>query len=63
MHAQHDPQETTAKARSSFRQSFYDKTDPSLPEVERQRRADHLFLAHMNRMSKLAAKARQRKAS
>lgn len=61
MHSQYDARETTAKARGSFRQSFYDRTDPNLSHEERLRRADHLYRAHMARLSLLAAQARRAK--
>lgn len=49
----------TEAARSAFRDSFYDKTDPGLPEEERQRQADAARRLHMTRLSHLAAKKRQ----
>lgn len=50
----------TAKARSAFWQSFYDRTDPELPESERQRQADAARRLHMTRLSHAAAIARRR---
>jgi hypothetical protein len=53
----------TEKARSKFWQSFYDATDPSLPEAERQRQADAARRLHMTRLSQKAALKRQRAAA
>ena len=53
----------TDKARSAFWQSFYDRTDPELPEAERQRQADAARRLHMTRLSHNAALARQRLAA
>lgn len=53
----------TDKARSKFRQSFYDRTDPQLPEGERQRQADAAYRLHMTRLSQRAAVARRRAAA
>lgn len=50
----------TDKARSAFRQSFYDRTDPGLPEAERQRQADAAYRLHMTRLSHKATLARKR---
>lgn len=52
----------TEKARSTFRQSFYDATDPGLPEAERQRQADAAYRLHMTRISHKAALARKHRA-
>lgn len=43
---------------AGLRRKFYNATDPSLPEAERQRRADCAYKAHMARLSFLASKAR-----
>lgn len=53
----------TAPARAGLRAKFLREADPdgTLPEAERERRADHLFTAHMLRMS-LASKAARRRA-
>lgn len=45
-------------ARNAFWQSFYDRTDPALPEKERVRQADAARQLHMTRLSRLAAKKR-----
>lgn len=52
----------TAKARSAFRQKFYNATDPDLPEAERQRQAAAAYRLHMTRLSHRAALARSRAA-
>lgn len=57
--------EVTAKARAGFRQRFLkqvDEVSPDLPEPERQRRADHLLKAHMQRLALASSRARARKA-
>jgi hypothetical protein len=63
MHAQHDPVETTAKARAIFRASFEDRVDPEhkLDPAERKRRAEHRFRQHMASMAYRAARARHQK--
>lgn len=53
----------TEKARSKFWQSFYDQTDPGLPEAERVRQADAARRLHMTRLSHKAVLARQRLAA
>ena len=53
----------TEKARSTFRDSFYEATDPELPEPERRRQADAAYRLHMTRLSHRAAKTRQRAAA
>jgi hypothetical protein len=61
----YDGHEITAKARAGFRQRFLkqvDATSPDLPEPERQRRADHLLKAHMQRLALASSRARARKA-
>ena len=65
MHARNDSRKITANARERFRQKFLDEVDattPGLPESERQRRADHLFRAHMTRLALASSLARSRKA-
>lgn len=52
------------KAQEGLRRKFYEQTDPSLPEPERERRAKLLWLAHLARLghaSKGKAKPRQAK--
>jgi hypothetical protein len=61
MHARYDGRQITANARDGFRQRFLkqvDVTSPNLPGPERQRRADHLLKAHMQRLALASAKAR-----
>ena len=53
----------TEAARSKFWQSFYDQTDPELPEAERQRQAEAARKLHMTRLSHRAAQARSRAAA
>jgi|SRR5579862_611020 len=53
----------TEQARRTFRDSFYDRTDPELPHAERQRQADAAYRLHMTRLSHRAALARQRATS
>jgi hypothetical protein len=62
MHARNDSREVTAKARETFRNSFYEQTDAELPHDERLRRAEHLRRAHYARMALASAKARRRSA-
>jgi hypothetical protein len=61
MHSQHDPKETTAKARTTFLASFERKVDPdnSLPPEERQRRAESLRRAHFTLLAVKSARARR----
>lgn len=44
---------------AGLRRKFYNETDPTLPAVERERRAECAYKAHMTRLSFLASKARQ----
>jgi hypothetical protein len=62
LHATHDPKVTTAKAREAFAKRFLDAVDPdrSLPEGERNRRAEHARKEHFTRMAFASAKARRR---
>lgn len=48
-HALHDPRETTRAAHAAFLDRFLREVDPDLllPEEERQRRARHARIAHM----------------
>ncbi len=54
----------TEPARAGLRAKFLREADPdnSLPEAERERRADQLQRAHMLRMSLAAKRARRRRA-
>jgi hypothetical protein len=63
MHAQHDPKETTAKAREAFRAQFYEGIPEDLPQAERDRRAEAAFKEHMARLAFLSAKARRKGAT
>jgi hypothetical protein len=62
MHARNDSREVTAKARETFRNSFYEQTDPTLPHEERLRRAEHLRKAFYTRLALKSAQARRRSA-
>jgi hypothetical protein len=59
-HSLHDPRETTAKARRTFLDRFYDQVDPdrTLPDDERERRATAAKSAYFR---KLALKSRARR--
>jgi hypothetical protein len=61
MHAKYDSREITAKARQAFADKFYDATDPTLPEPERQRRAEMLKKQHMAGLRYRASLKRSRK--
>lgn len=50
----------TDKARKTFWDSFYDNTDPELPEADRQRQAEAARKLHMTRLSHRAALKRSR---
>jgi hypothetical protein len=60
--ARYDGREQTAKARATFRQSFLDQVDPdrTLPEPERERRAEALRRAHYARLALASVRSRQR---
>jgi hypothetical protein len=55
-----DPMEYTSKARSAFRQSFYDQVDPDgvLPPEERDARATALYRAHMTGLALRSSRVR-----
>lgn len=53
----------TDKARGKFWQSFYDATDPSLPEAERQRQAEAARRLHMTRLAQKASLKRRKAAT
>src|SRR4051794_26372612 len=63
LHATHDPRETTAQARSAFLARFEDEVDPdhTLPEAERQRRAEHARKAYFARLALKSARTRASK--
>lgn len=42
-----DPAASAARGQAGLQRKFYDQTDPTLPEAERQRRARAAFRAHM----------------
>jgi hypothetical protein len=50
----------TERARSAFWNSFYERTDPALPEADRQRQAAAARRLHYTRLSAKAALARRR---
>ena len=52
----------TAQARKTFWDSFYNQTDPALPDAERRRQADAAQRLHMTRLSHRAAIKRSRAA-
>jgi hypothetical protein len=52
----------TEAARSAFWNSFYEKTDPALPEAERVRQANAARKLHMTGLSRKAAAARRKAA-
>ena len=58
-----DPAANARRGQAGLRARFYDQTDPSLPEAERQRRADCAYRAHMLRLSLAASKARAARAA
>jgi len=64
LHAKYDPVVTTAKARRTFMDGFYQRVDPDgvLAPQERERRATALRRAHFARMAYLSALARARPA-
>jgi hypothetical protein len=58
--AQHDPRETTARAREAFLARFLNAVDPDglLSTEERQRRAEYARRAHMARLALASSRAR-----
>ncbi len=52
----------TEKGRRTFRESFYDATDPDLPENERQRQADAAYRTHMRSIAKRSRGSRPKPA-
>ena len=63
LHAMYDSRELTAAGRAAFLARFEREVDPdgSLPEAERQRRAEHARKAHFARLARLSAAARQQR--
>jgi hypothetical protein len=49
--SQEDPAANAARGQAGLRAKFYNQTDPTLPETERQRRAHAAYRAHMTRLS------------
>lgn len=63
--SRHDTKANTAPARKAFLSRFEREVDPdgSLPEAERQRRAEAAKKAHMLKLAHASAKARRKDAS
>ena len=63
LHAQRNPQDTTAAARKRFLERFEEEVDPNhqLPRAERQRRAMAARKAYFTRLALRSAKARRRR--
>ena len=51
--ANEDPKVNAERAQAGLQRKFYDATDASLPEVERQRRAHAAYRAHMTRIRRV----------
>jgi hypothetical protein len=49
--ANEDPAVNAARGQEGLRRKFYNETDPTLPEAERQRRAGVLYRLHFQRMA------------
>lgn len=64
LHATHDPKETTKAARAAFMDRFRREVDPdgTLPDDERERRAEQAKTAHFAILGHKAAEARRLKA-
>jgi hypothetical protein len=64
LHSRHDPRETTAKGRATFLARFEREVDPerTLPEAERQRRAQHARAAYFARLALKSARTRAKRA-
>ena len=58
-----DPQARTAAARRTFRDSFQDVIDPDhrLDPIERARRGEHAYKAHMKALALKSARSRRLK--
>ncbi len=63
--AKEDPKAHTAKMRQAFEERFLDEVDPdrTLPEAERDRRAEHARKAYYQRLALKSAKARSSRAA
>jgi hypothetical protein len=48
--ANEDPKANAERGQAGLQRRFYDETDPTLPEAERQRRAHCAYRAHMARV-------------
>lgn len=61
LHASHDPQQTTTRAREAFMSSFEREVDPNglLPPAERERRAGAAHKAHMAKLALASATKRR----
>ncbi|MCX6022227.1 MAG: hypothetical protein NTZ05_10950 [Chloroflexi bacterium] len=61
LHATHDSREITANARAAFMDRFQREVDPdgTLPEAERERRAEHAKKAHFARLAHQSAQTRR----
>jgi hypothetical protein len=61
LHGKYDSREITANARAGLREKFRRQVreeTPGLSDAEVERRAEHLFHAHMARLSLASSKAR-----
>jgi len=65
LHATHDSRELTKNARAAFLERFEHEVDPDrqLPELERQRRAEHARKAYFTRLALASVRARRTRAS
>jgi hypothetical protein len=52
--ANEDPKANAERGQAGLQRKFYDQTDPTLPEAERQRRARAAYRAHMARIHRAA---------
>jgi hypothetical protein len=57
--AKEDGVAAAVTAQAGLLRKFYEQTDPALTESERWKRAERLRRAHMIRLSRKAARARQ----
>jgi hypothetical protein len=60
-----DPREGTKPARAAYMRRFVDQVDPdrTLPELERERRAQAALKGHMARMALASSRARRKAAA
>ena len=54
--SQEDPKATAERGQAGLQAKFYNQTDPSLPEAERQRRGHAAYRAHMARIRRARSK-------